>query len=179
MVFDPQNTAGTAHRYFGATSPPTRLGAGVGGYVYLSPDLRTAVKIHNHEDGFHRELEVYRRLQKLDITRIHGLTIPKLRAASEDLLLIQMDFVSAPYLLDFAGVLFQPPHTVFDDERIQYWHDKIKEFFGPNAHIAYAVYNTLAKHGLYYMDFRPTNLNLTGLPGLEPYDQADTDTDTY
>lgn len=177
-MIDPKNTAGIAQHYFGTSSPPTRLGAGVGGYVYLSSDLRTAVKIHNHEEGFHRELEVYRQLKRLDITRLHGLTIPKLRSARHDLLLIQMDFVNAPYLLDFAGVLSKPPEILFGAEQLQYWHDRIHEFFGPNADIAYAVYNSLARHHLYYVDFRPSNLNLTGLPGLQPYDQADTHTDT-
>jgi len=173
MAFDPKNTAATAQRYFNSNSPLTRLGAGVGGYVYLSPDLRTAVKIHNHEHGFRRELFVYRRLRELRIIRLNGLTIPRLHDARPDLMLIQMDFVSAPYLLDFAGVLLQPLDIVFDAERIEYWHESIAGFFGPNAHIAYAVYNTLAKHGLYYVDFRPSNLNLTGPPGLEPYNPAD------
>ena len=42
--------------------------------------------------------------------------------------------------------------------------------FGPNVHIAYAVYDSLARHGIYYMDFRPSNLKLENLPGLEPYE---------
>lgn len=170
MVLDPKNTAETARRYLGIETSPTRLGAGIGGYVYLSPDLTTAVKVHNHEDGFQRELFVYRRLRSLRITKLHGLTVPKLHNADQSLMLIQMDFVSAPFLLDFAGVLLESPYRAFDAERLQHWHDSISGFFGPNAHIAYAIYNTLSQYGLYYVDFRPSNLNLSGLPGLEPYD---------
>jgi hypothetical protein len=33
----------------------------------------------------------------------------------------------------------------------------------------------LAQHGIYYMDCRPSNLNLNGLPGLEPTETADGD----
>ena len=86
-----------------------RLGWGISGFVYLSPDLRTAVKVHRHQESFARELEVYERLRRLRMTRLHDLTIPRLRGHARNYNLIQMDFVSAPYLLDFAGVLFDPP----------------------------------------------------------------------
>lgn len=134
----------------------------------LSPDLRSAVKIHRREEGFARELEVYRHLRRLAITRLHGLTVPKLQGHRSDVKLIQMDFVTAPYLLDFANVTYEPPD--FPDDTMERWHAGIEEYFGPNAWVAYAVYNWLAQHGLYYMDFRPSNVKLDGLPGLLPFD---------
>jgi hypothetical protein len=39
----------------------------------------------------------------------------------------------------------------------------------------YGVYDFLSRYGLYYMDFRETNLNLDGLPGIEPRRPADDD----
>jgi hypothetical protein len=173
MEVDHQRAARVAQRYFGTTEPPVRLGWGISGYVYLSPDLRTAVKIHRRQESFARELEVYRRLRHLRINGLHGLTIPKLRGHRTDLKLIRMDFVSAPYLLDFAGVRFDPPD--FSADTMTSWHASIQEFFGPNAWIAHAVYESLAQHDLYYMDFRPSNLNLRGLPGLQPLPQPDHD----
>jgi hypothetical protein len=97
MELDHATAAEIAQRYFGVTAPLTRLGWGIGGYVYLSPDMRTAVKIHLRQEGFERELEVYRRLRVLGITELHGLTIPKLRHYRRDLKLIRMDFVSPPF----------------------------------------------------------------------------------
>lgn len=41
--------------------------------------------------------------------------------------------------------------------------------YGPNAHVAHAVYDSLARHGMYYMDFGVSNMKLDGLPGLLPY----------
>src|SRR5688500_14974572 len=99
MELDHQSAARIAQRYFHTSEPLVRLGWGISGYVYLSPDLRTAVKVHRHEESFARELEVYRRLRRLGITQLHGLTVPKLRGYHSDVKLIRMDFVSAPYLL--------------------------------------------------------------------------------
>lgn len=168
MELNHEKAAGIVQRYFGTTETLTRLGWGISGYVYLSPDLRTAVKVHSHEESFDRELAVYHRLRHLRITQLHGLTIPKLRNYRRGVKLIQMDFVSAPYLLDFAGVRFNPPD--FPEDTMESWHAGIHEMFGSNAYIAYLVYDSLKKHGMYYMDFRPSNLKLEGLPGLEPFD---------
>lgn len=84
-----------------------------------------------------------------------------------------MDFVSSPFLLDFAGVLFSPPD--YNDDVLANWHQGISERFGKNASIAYAVYTSLSQHGMYYMDFRQSNLNLDGLPGLIPDEREDED----
>src|SRR5688500_5897686 len=115
-----------AQRYFATTQPFERLGWGIGGYVYLSPDSRTAVKVHRRQEGFERELEVYRRLRRLRLTQLHGLSIPKLRGYRTDMRLIRMDFVSAPFLLDFAGVQFT-------EETMEHWHANIASYFGPEC----------------------------------------------
>jgi len=86
-----------------------------------------------------------------------------------------MDFVRPPYLLDFAGVLFHPPD--FPQDTMDQWHAGIEEMFGPNSAIIYAVYHALAKHGIYYLDFRPSNVNLTGLPGSRSMDVNDSEQD--
>lgn len=166
MAFDPERAARIAQEYCGSKSPLERLGWGIGGFVYLSPKPGRVVKVH-HGHHFGVELEVYRRLRRLRLTRLHGLNIPRLLNFSEERQLLEMDFVNTPFLLDFAGVLFSPPD--FNDDAMQKWHKDIEEAYGPNAHIAYAVYRFLEKHGMYYMDFRVSNMKLDGLPGLEPY----------
>ena len=162
MELDHRTAAEIAGLYFNTRAALVRLGWGISGYVYLSPDLRTAVKVHRRCESYARELEVYRRLSRLRITQLHGLSIPKLRGYRDDLNLIQMDFVSAPYLLDFAGVQFTEPD--FSPEVMADWHAKIADFYGSNASIAYDVYNSLARHGMFYMDFRPSNLKIADAP---------------
>ena len=88
-------------------------------------------------------------------------------------MIIRMDFVSAPFLLDFAGVLFTPPD--FSEEVLADWYADIDEKFGPNAWVAHLVYQSLAKLGIYYVDIRPSNLNLDGFPDAVPYPSSDSD----
>jgi hypothetical protein len=163
---DAQRAAEIAQEYCHSPVALECLGWGIGGYVFLSPQPGRVVKVH-HGHYYEVELEVYRRLRRLRLTQLFGLNIPRLLGYHEGSRLLEMDFVSAPYLLDFAGVLFAPPD--FGDDVMQQWHADIEDAYGPNAHVAYAVHHFLAKHGLYYMDFRVSNMKLDGLPGIEPY----------
>jgi hypothetical protein len=173
MDLDPQTAAEIARNYFTAPNPLKRLGWGIGGYVYLSPDTLTAVKVHRREEGFQTELEAYWRLRKLGMTKLHGLNIPRLLSHSPELKLIQMDVVTTPFLLDFAGVLFRPPD--FTDDAMQHWTAAIEGWYGPNAWFAHMVHHSLARHGMYYVDFRPTNMKLDGHPDLQPFDASAAD----
>jgi hypothetical protein len=166
MISDPRNPAEIAQRFIGAAGPLKLLGSGIGGVVFLSPDLRTAIKVHHTVEGYQREVEAYNRLARAGIDSVHGLTIPKLRAHRPDDRLIQMDFVSPPFLLDFAGALFQPPD--FEADVMAEWHAQNQRVFGRNTPIIYSVYDTLSRYGIYYMDFRPTNIKLEGLPDYDP-----------
>jgi hypothetical protein len=163
---DKQASLAIAQRYLNTTQPLKCLGWGIGGFVYLSPDGLSAVKVHRGP-GYLPELETYRRLRRLGIRQLHGLNIPRLLGNDDTLLVIRMDVVSAPFLLDFAGVLFRPPD--FPDDPTHGWQADVEAKFGPNAWIAHLVFDSLAKHGIYYVDFRPTNLKLEGYPGLEPW----------
>jgi hypothetical protein len=166
MDLDPKGAEQIARHYLGATNPLARLGWGIGGYVYLSPDGRAAVKVHRGEEGFVREVEAYERLRRTRISQVHGIVIPKLHDFRTDLRVIRMDFVLPPFLVDFAGVRFTPPD--FLPDTMELWHASLAEMFGPNVHLVYFVYDALAKYGIYYTDFRPSNLKLEGLAGVEP-----------
>lgn len=127
---EPQAALQFAQTYLNTSKPLKSLGWGIGGFVYLSPDQVSAVKVH-HGSGFLTELETYRRLEHLGIRELHGLSIPRLLGYDHDLRVIQMDVVSPPFLLDFAGVLFKPPD--FSEEVLEDWHAGIAQKFGPNA----------------------------------------------
>jgi hypothetical protein len=167
MSLNQQTAAEIARRYLKSDALPEPLGWGIGGFVYLSPQPGRVVKVHRGEKGFRVELEVYRRLRRLRMTQLHGLNVPTMYGFDEKEMVLEMDFVSAPFLLDFAGVLFSPPD--FERDVMEKWHADINAAYGPNAWVAYSVYESLSKHGIYYMDFRITNMKLDGLPGIEPY----------
>lgn len=166
MDIDLSTAEEIAKQYFGTTQSLARLGWGISGFVYLSPDLVTVVKVHRAKEGFERELATYQRLAQIQLTRLLGLTVPKLRDYRRSPNIIRMDLVRPPYLLDFAGVSFDPPD--FSSDVMASWHEELAERFGPNVSVAYSVYAALARHGIYYLDLRPSNLNLEGLPGLAP-----------
>lgn len=166
-----------AREYIGATGPLLRLGWGIGGWVYLSPNAQTAIKVHRRIEGYRTEIQAYRLLSKHRLTNLHGLNIPKPRGKSDQLMTFHMDVVTAPYLLDFAGVRFTPPD--FSADVMRDWQIGIANFFGPNAHVAYAVYDALRRLGMWYLDFRPSNLKLDGLPGLLPDEPSDLADENY
>lgn len=165
MSLDYARAEEIARRYTRSSRPLTNLGWGVSGFVFLAPD-NTAVKVHKHREPYHTELLAYQRLRRLRIRRLLGLAIPRLRGYRARGRIIRMDTVSPPYLLDFAGVRFEPPD--FNDDVIEDWHSRIEEVFGPNAPFVHEVYHALARHDIYYLDFRPSNLNLEGLRGRLP-----------
>lgn len=153
------------------TVPLLRLGWGVSGAVFLSPDARTAIKVFHREEQYQTELNAYRILWRAKLFELHGLTIPRPRGRDDKLFAISMAVVRPPFLLDFAGVSFHPPD--FSSEVLANWHDDLHEKFGANVRVAYAVYDSLRKLGIYYMDFRHSNMNLEGLPGLIVDDSDD------
>lgn len=173
MIPDLEKSHELAQRCLGTTETLQRLGWGVSGFVYLSADKQSAVKVHLREEAFEREVYVYKRLKTLRLTELYGLKIPKYWKSWPLSRTIQMDFITPPYLLDFAGVLLDPPD--FSEDAMDDWHRRVEKMFGRNTDIVWAVYNALKRYDLYYIDFRPSNLNTTGLQGAEPSGSTDDD----
>jgi hypothetical protein len=177
MELDDRRDIEIVQQYFGLSSPLPRHGGGISGFVYQSPDRASAVKVHSREESFAQEVEAYQRLRRLRLVSLHGLNIPRLLDVQKDTRLIAMEFVLAPFLLDFAGVLFKPPD--FPPDTLTAWHHSIHKRYGPNAWVAYLVYESLARHGIFYLDFRKSNMLLDGLPGTVPFDENTDDDFAY
>lgn len=96
-----------------------------------------------------------------------------MRATDDQRQIIEMDLVRPPFLLDFAGVLFQPPD--YSDETMELWREEVEFRFGRNAWLAFSIYGALMKYGLYYMDLRPSNLNVKDHPSAEVESDDDID----
>lgn len=150
----------------------------MGGFVYLSPDGRTAVKVHRYEEGFLTEVEAYSRLRRVRTSQLHGIVIPKVHDERFDIKVIRMDFVTPPFLVDFAGVKFHPPD--FSDDALADWNARLSSMFGPNIGLVWAVYSALAQHGIWYTDLHPRNLWLEGHPDFQPMPpRIQTNTDSF
>lgn len=164
MSYDLSAAEDRAREYLGTSAPLRRLGWGISGAVFLSHDLRTAVKVLHYQERYEAEVRAYRILAQHRLFRLHGLTIPKPRGRDDRLRAVQMDIVDPPYLLDFAGVEFRPPD--FSPDVMDQWRQNLDEMYGPNVSVAYSVYESLKRLGMYYLDFRHSNMRLDGLPGL-------------
>jgi hypothetical protein len=129
--------------------------------------------VHRYETGFLTEVEAYFRLRRVRTSQLHGITIPKVHDERLDLKVIRMDFVTPPFLVDFAGVTFSKPD--FPPDTIDQWQKGLSRMFGPNVHLAWAIYSALAQHGIWYTDLHPRNLWLEGHPEFQPMPTEDLD----
>ncbi len=85
------------------------LGGGVNGSVWYT-SMHSAVKAFELVDAYERERDVYFRLTEFDVAFINEFAVPRLRGFENELLVIEMDAVNPPFVLDFAGAyLDQPP----------------------------------------------------------------------
>jgi len=96
------------------------LGSGQDGIVYMT-DVPSAVKALSFEKLFNRERQAYLRLRDHNIQRIGIFNVPSLIRVDESLLIIEMTFVAAPYVLDFAGAYVDtPPSYYWEAEMVRH-----------------------------------------------------------
>ncbi len=109
-------------------------------------------------DSYAPERDVYLRLLEREITELCGLTIPVLIAHDDECLVIEMQTVSPPYLVDFASAwLDRAPD--FPQEVVDEWHERLRESFGERFSDVMAVLEALAEEaGVYMLDIHPHNV---------------------
>ena len=137
------------------------LGVGTQGSVFVFHDPShsrdAAVKFHDRQTAYERELGVYLRLRDLDITHVCGHRVPLLFDFDHDLLAIAMTIVSPPFVVDFGGAyLDQPPD--YTPEVWEDWREQKSQDFEDHWP---AVEDILAKfrtYGIYIADINPGNI---------------------
>ena len=70
---------------------------------------QVAVKFHNREVAYNRELSVFLRLRDLGVVNVCGHRVPLLIDYDDELLAIEMTIVSPPFCLDFGGAYLDRP----------------------------------------------------------------------
>jgi hypothetical protein len=134
--------------------PP--LGGGIDGQVWSTTD-ETAVKAFLREHNYVRERDCYRRLREHSVTNAHRFTVPKLVSWDDELLIVEMQIVSPPFLLDFGkAYLDHPPdfdeQTMADDEELR------TELFGSRWPEVKSAVSSLERYGIFYVDAKPGNV---------------------
>ncbi|MCA9189137.1 MAG: hypothetical protein R3E01_06850 [Pirellulaceae bacterium] len=110
-----------------------QLGFGVHGIVLVAKNQtdpgRFALKIHEREPAFQRERDVYLRLRDRAVREIRGCHVPQLLRYDEALWVIEMEVVTRPFVLDFAGAYLDKPPD-YTTEVLADWRAEKQEQFG-------------------------------------------------
>jgi hypothetical protein len=132
------------------------LGRGTDGAVWKS-NRKTAVKVLERERNYHVELECYQRFFDHEIQGIHGFSVPTLIGWNDELLVVEMEIVTPPFLIDFAKAwLDRPPE--FSDEQWDDWHREGQERFEARWPTVLELLTALKQYGIYYYDAKPGNI---------------------
>lgn len=130
---------------------------GQDGLVYLT-DQPSAVKALIHEPLYRRELAVYQRFKDAGLKRIDIFNIPELLGFSDELCVIEMTFVSAPFVLDFAGATIDKPSACQLDIEAQ---QRVAERFGDDwTTVVFMREQMKNKYGIYLNDVKPGNVTV-------------------
>jgi hypothetical protein len=138
-----------------------RLGFGIHGIIFAakgkSEKGKTAVKVHKAVEPYRREVAVYQRLREAGVRRILGFHVPTLVRHEDDLLVIEMDIVTRPFILDFAGAYLDYPPQ-FPDEMWTQWEVEKIEQFGNHWSKVKQLLATLEELDIYMLDVSPSNI---------------------
>jgi hypothetical protein len=134
------------------------LGYGTDGAVWKS-NRNTAVKALEREIGYFNERDAYRRLAEYGLTQqIDEFWVPRLVKCSDELWVIEMDFITRPpYIIDFAKVRIDRPPD-FSEETMRVTEETGRENFGGNWSSVCRLLGGLESIGIYYLDPQPDNI---------------------
>ena len=137
------------------------LGAGTQGSVYLfnspSRSQRVAVKLHERDEAYVRERNVYLRLRDLKIHEVHGHEVPQLGNFDDRLLAIEMTIVSPPFVLDFGGAYLDRPPD-YTPEIWADWRAMKSAAFESNWPAVQKILTEFESYGIFIADVNPANI---------------------
>ena len=136
------------------------LGGGYDGSVFAT-DRKSAIKVLLQRELYEHERDVYCRLQQLRVTEVAGCAVPELLTFDDELWIVEMSIVSAPYVLDFAGARLNRPQE-YPPEILREWRKEKRAQFGSDWKYVPRIVFAFEKLGIYLADLSPRNICLTG-----------------
>lgn len=139
----------------------TCLGFGQDGTVWqFGSDVATVVKAFAFAETYNTEKACYLRLQECSVSEIDGFIIPELLGWDDELLVLEISYVSPPYIIDFGKCYLdtEPDYTEevkADDER------KYHDIWGDDdrwKQIKRLMRKLKMATGIYYQDPKPGNI---------------------
>lgn len=121
---------------------------------------QVAVKFHDQEVAYNREVRIYLRLRDLEITDVCGHRVPILIDYDDGLLAIEMTIVSPPFCLDFGGAYLDHPPD-YSPEVWADWRTMKSEAFEANWPTVEQILAEFESFGVYIADVNPGNIKFT------------------
>ena len=138
------------------------LGSGVHGSVFAlesqSENDRSAIKVHEREQAYRRERDVYLRLIECEVADIRGCAIPEMLRYDDELWVIEMTIVTRPFVLDFAGAYLDRAPD-YSEEVLADWRAEKQEQFGARWAEVQATLRSLESYGVFMADVNPGNIS--------------------
>ncbi|HTQ37925.1 MAG TPA: hypothetical protein VMJ32_02795 [Pirellulales bacterium] len=140
----------------------TPLGHGTDGSVWKS-SRKTAVKALFHSLNYTKERICYQRFADAGITKLLNFSVPQLVGFNDELQVVEMKLVNAPFILDFAkAYIDQPPE--FSAEVWRDWEQQGQELFESRWSEVKKLLSSLKQFGIHYLDAKLGNIMFEDWP---------------
>ncbi len=134
-----------------------QLGAGYDGVVF-STNRESVIKSLRFDKLYLRERDVYLRIKENHIEKIEGFTIPALLDFDDQLWVVEMEIVSPPFVVDFAGAGLDTTSSDYPPEVYEEWEREKREQFGENWPKVLSILSGFRRFGIYLADVKPGNI---------------------
>jgi hypothetical protein len=134
----------------------TPLGHGNDGSVWKS-SRQSAVKAFERQFNYLKELHCYQRLYENRVRLIQGHAIPQLMGSNDDLMVVEMQLVAPPFLLDFRKAYLDSAPE-FSEEQMNDWEEQGQELFEGRWPDVRTIIWALKRYEIYYYDAKPGNI---------------------
>jgi len=134
-----------------------QLGHGNDGAVWQT-SRTSAVKVCEDAARYSTERDCYRLFAERQITEICGFAIPRLIHHDDALLIVEMDIVHPPYIIDFGKAYLHRKPPAFPRETMDEWQAEKQELYGDHWPTIQSILRRLAALGIYHMDPKPANI---------------------
>lgn len=100
---------------------------------------------------------VYLKLKQAEVRDVAGFAIPELLAVDDDRLVVEIEIVRPPFIVDFAGAYLdrQPP---FSPEEWAAWEQERHEMFEADWKWVKRAISQRKRHGIFLNDVKPGNV---------------------
>ena len=139
-----------------------RLGFGQDGLVYAT-DQESVLKCLRYERLYQNERNVYQRLAQLGCEEIAGFNVPKLINSDDELWIVEIQIVTPPFVLDFAGASLDRPSQIFveiSEGDQQEWIQTLMEMYGDEWPLVDHSSPNFAGNKIFLTDVSPGNISL-------------------